>query len=290
MSEQSFDVIVIGAGPAGLEAAAVVASARLRVVAIDKMGPGGQLMNLGSLHGMPDLEPDITGPDLLGQIAERAMSAGAEIAIDDVSAVRSDDGIVVEALDGTYRASAAIIATGLTQGTTGLADETRFEGAGISHCAHCDAPLYAGRPVAVAGADAWAIEEAIELAEHAATVMLIAAETPIAAAERLDALKAQENIVVVEGTIVALEGATALEQVVVRGAGGEMRVPTSGLFLQTGRVPARDFLPADVAESGGVYFAGDVRGGAGRTIAEAIADGAEAGQNAVEWVRARKGA
>lgn len=288
MSAQSFDVIVIGAGPAGLEAAATVAAAGLRVVAIDRMGPGGQLMNLGLLQGVPDLEPDATGPDLLAQIAERAMAAGAEIAIDDVSSVRFDGAFIVDALDGTYVAEAVVVATGLTPGTTGLADEGRFDGAGLSHCAHCDAPLYAGQPVAVAGSDAWAIEEAIELAEHASSVMLVVEQTPSAPPQRLAALKERGNVTIVEGTIVALAGENGLEEIVVRGLGGEQRTPTRGLFLQTGRMPARDFLAVDPADANSVLFAGDVREGGGRTIAEAIADGAKAGQDAAEWVHARK--
>jgi len=290
MSAQNFDVIVIGAGPAGLEAAATVASAGLRVVAIDKMGPGGQLMNLGALQGVPDLEPDATGPDLLAQIADRAMSAGAEIAIDDVSAVRFEDGYVVEAFEGPYMAAAVIVASGLTPGTTGLVDEARFDGAGISHCAHCDAPLYAGRPVAVAGSDAWAVEEAIELAEHASAVTLIAPEAPTAMQHRLAALNEHGNVKVVPGKIVALKGEGPLEGVVVDGPGGEVPVSADGLFLQVGRVPARGFLAEDMAGSEGIFFAGDVREDAVRTLTEAIADGAKAGQNAVDWVRARKGA
>lgn len=290
MSAQAFDVVVIGAGPAGLEAAATVAAAGLSVVAIDRMGPGGQLMNLGSLHGVPDLAPDATGPDLLAGIVERAMSAGAEIAVDDVSAVLKGDGFVVEALEGPYAATAVIVATGLTPGTTGLSDESRFDGAGISHCAHCDAPLYAGQPVVVAGSDAWAVEEAVELADHASAVTLIAQGVLSASAERLAALRERGNVAVVEGQIISLNGQDALEEVVCSTAGGEQRVAARGLFLQTGRLPARDFLTADVAGSDGVFLAGDVREGAGRMIAEAIADGAKAGQNAIEWVRALKGA
>jgi thioredoxin reductase (NADPH) len=290
MSAQSFDVVVIGAGPAGLEAAATVASAGLRVVAVDKMGPGGQLMNLGTLQGVPDLEPDATGPDLLAQIADRALSAGAEIAIDDVSAIRFGGGYVVEAFEGPYMATAVIVASGLTPGTTGLADEGRFDGTGISHCAHCDAPLYAGKPVAVAGSDAWAVEEAIELAEHASAVTLIASEPPAGMEIRLATLKEHANVKVMPGQIVALEGEGSLEGVVVNGPNGQVPVPANGLFLQVGRVPARAFMAQDVAGSGGVFFAGDVRDEAARTITEAIADGAKAGQNAIEWVRARKGA
>ncbi|MEZ5817495.1 MAG: NAD(P)/FAD-dependent oxidoreductase [Hyphomicrobiaceae bacterium] len=292
MSRQTFDVVVIGAGPAGLEAAAIAASAGLKVVAIDKMGPGGQLMNLGPLIGVPNLEADATGPDLLAEIVDRAMSAGAEIAIDDVSNVRRDaDGehFVVEALEATYGAPAVVIATGLTPGTTGLANESHYEGIGLSHCAHCDAPLFEGQPVAVAGSDAWAVEEAIELAAHASVVALITEGRPAASEERLSILRGLGNVTEVEGRISALTGRDALEGIDVAGAGGAVsRISARGLFLQTGRRPARGLVTDHLIETGGVFLAGDVRDGSARTIPEAIAEGVRAGHNAVEWVRARR--
>lgn len=294
MSTQTFDVVVIGAGPAGLEAAAVVAEAGLRCVAIDRMGPGGQLMNLGTLHGVEGLEPGAMGPDLLAQLADRAMGAGADIAIDDVSRVVAEDGeFAAEALDSRYVAAAVIIATGLTAGTTGVADEARFEGLGLSHCAHCDAPLYAGKPVVVAGSDAWAVEEAIELAENGAQVTLVA-DGPLAGADtRVAAFGSLGNGISMEGRIVGLVGESALEAIVVEGPGGHQHIPANGLFLQTGRKPATGLLGDDLRASGtghGLFLAGDVRDGATYTLAGAIADGAQAGHNAVAWVKARQGA
>lgn len=286
-----FDVVVIGAGPAGLEAAAVVAEAGLKCVAIDRMGPGGQLMNLGTLHSVAGLDEGAIGPDLLAQLADRAMSAGAEIAIDDVSVVHAESGsFLVKTLDGGYSSRALILATGLTPGTTGLADEARLEGQGLSHCAHCDAPLYVGKPVAVAGSDAWAVEEAIELAEQGAQVTLVADGPVLAAEPRLAALRAFGNGITMEGRIVELIGQTALEAIVVEGAGGRQRVPAQGLFLQTGRVPLLGALGGTAADTAGLFLAGDVRDGSNCTIAGAIADGAAAGHNAIAWVKAREGA
>ncbi len=291
MTIQTFDVVVVGAGPAGLEAAATVASAGLSVAAIDRMGPGGQLMNLGALQGLSDRAPEsLFGPDLVAELAERAMSAGAELAIDDVLSVAIDGGFVIEALEGKYKALALVIASGLTPGTTGLEDEARFDGAGLSHCAHCDAPLYAGQAVAAAGSDAWAVEEAIVLAEHAASVTLIVPDMLAAPDERVSLLRGLGNVDVVTGSITALEGQDALEGVRIADGQDERQVAARGLFLQTGRTPARAFLPAAVTAADGVFFAGDVRDGAERTIASAIADGTKAGQNAVEWVRSRRGA
>lgn len=291
MSAQTFDVAVIGAGPAGLAAAAVVAAAGLSCVAIDRMGPGGQLMNLGALHGVDGLKSGATGPNLLAELADRAMTAGAEIAIDDVARVAAvGGGFVVEALDGGYGAAAVIVATGLTPGTTGLPGESRFDGAGLSHCAHCDAPLYVGKAVVVAGSDAWAVEEAIELAENGARVTLVSDALPRAAPDRLEAFNALGGGGVVEGRIVGLVGETVLEAVVATGPGGEHRLPALGLFLQTGRVPELGLLGGAGVDTDGLFIAGDARADSRKTLAEAIADGTRAGHNAVAWVKARQGA
>jgi len=291
MSIRELDVVIVGAGPAGLAAAAVVAEAELDCSAIDRMGPGGQLMNLGVLVGVDGFAPDTTGPDLLAHLTDRAMSTGAELAIDDVTAIaREGSRFVIEALDARYEAAAVIVASGLTPGTTGLADEARFEGTGLSHCAHCDAPLYADLPVAVAGSDAWSVEEAIELAGYASQVTLIFESTLIAPADRLSVLKASGNVTAVEGRITALEGADALEAVQVAGTSGSGRIPARGLFLQSGRVPALALLTSGLVAADGVFIAGDARGRTGRTIAEAIADGRRAGQDAIAWVKTQAGA
>jgi thioredoxin reductase len=289
MSDQSFDVVVIGAGPAGLSAAAEIAEAGLSCVTIDRMGPGGQLMNLGVLQGMPDLEPGAMGPDLLASLAERAMTAGADIAIDDVASVDWTGGFVIQALDGRYRAKAVVVATGLTPGTTGLEGETRFEGAGLSHCAHCDAPMYAGQSVVVAGRDAWAIEEVIELAGYASDVVLVADGPLEAPPGRLAALRSLPNAAVVEGRIITLNGSPSLESIVVAGPDGERVAPARGLFLQTGRVPALGLLAPGASRPEGLFLAGDVRDGVGHSLGEAIADGARAGHYASDWVRTRQG-
>lgn len=288
MSPRQFDVVIIGAGPAGLAAAAVVAAAGSSCVAIDRMGPGGQLMNLGTLHGMPDLEPGAMGPDLLASLAEKAMDAGAELAVDDVTRVLTGEGFLVEALDETYAATAVVVATGLTPGTTRVPDERRFEGQGLSHCASCDGPLYQALPVVVAGDDLWSLTEAIELAATASTVTLVSAGQIEAPPEVLAAWAALSNVEHVHGRIVGLEGATALQSVQVDASGGSRRVPARGLFLYAGREPDLSAIAEVVPLTPGIFFAGDVRSDRKSNLVEAIADGSDAGHNALAHVRARR--
>ncbi len=289
MSPRQTDVVIIGAGPAGLAAAAVVARAGLSCVAIDRMGPGGQLMNLGALHGMPDLEPGAMGPDLLASLAEKAMDAGAELAVDDVARVVPGEGFLVEALEASYAATAVIVATGLTPGTTKLPEEGRYEGLGLSHCASCDGPLYQAQPVVVAGDDLWSVTEAIELAAFASRVTLVSAGPVAAPPELLAALATLSNVQHVHGRIVMLEGDASLEAVLVEAPAGQQRFPARGLFLYAGREPALSAIAEVVPLTPGIYFAGDVRLDRDGNLVEAIANGSDAGHNAVDHVRARRG-
>ena len=292
MSPRIFDCVVIGSGPAGLAAARAAAEDGLSTVTIDRMGPGGQLMNLGVLQGLPDLEPQTMGPDLIARLTEEAMEAGVELAIDDVQGVsreRAGGPWLVEALEESFEATSLIIASGLKPGTTGLEAEAAYDGQGLSHCASCDAPLYRGRPVVVAGDDAWAVEEAVELNQHASQVTFVSTGPLQAPPDRLALLTGNPNVSFLEGRITGLDGDGALAQVIITADDGRRHtVEAHGLFLMTGRVPARDFIGPGGEATDGLFWAGDVRQATGQSIAEAIADGAGAGHNAAAWVKDRQ--
>lgn len=306
------DVIVIGAGPAGLAAAAKVGEAGLGCLSLDAMGPGGQLMNLGRLHDCPDLPEGTTGPDLLGLLVERVTTAGVELGFGEVRRLEAaGDGTWSVATDEeTWRARAVIVATGKTKGTTGLADEPRYEGRGLSHCANCDGPLYKDQPVVVHGGSPWALTEALELAEITQDVTLVLQPADLEALagsqpERLAYTQAETVVRIAQGRIVGLVGEEALSAVDI-----ELQAPhrdsisARALFLLAGRKPATGFLGALLrldavgavsldgaggsTSRGGVFAAGDVVAGTVESIPQAIADGERAGQNAVAWVERRR--
>ncbi|MGE0222535.1 MAG: NAD(P)/FAD-dependent oxidoreductase [Acetobacteraceae bacterium] len=275
-------LIIIGAGAAGLTAAAHAATAGLSTLLIDRMGGGGELMNLGPLHDVPDSP---TGPDLMAQLMEQAVTAGAELAVAEVTALtQTPMGWQVTTDSGTHTADAVILAPGLAPGTLGLGNEADFEGMGLSHCAACDGPLYTGQAVVVAGADRWAVQEARDLAESGCSVTLIAPEaTP----------EQHPNLTVIQGRITALEGANGLDAIHVQPAAGgaPQRLPTPVLFVQTGRRPALAFAPAALARDAdgrivtdaalrtslpNLLAAGDARAGAPRTLVAAMEDGKRA--------------
>jgi thioredoxin reductase (NADPH) len=279
MSTPSYDVIVIGAGPAGLTAATEAARAGLAALCLDKLAPGGQLINLGDLH---DFDEDGTGPDVAARLTDDATVAGVEIGFGEVTSLSGNGPWTLEALDGESRtARAVVIATGLNKGKLGLPNEEEFEGRGISHCAHCDGPLYAGLPVVVAGVAGWAKLEAQDLVGVAGDVTVVDASMA----------ESPPEITRIKGRIVALEGASGLEAVTIEVDGARKTMPISAVFIYDGQSPAAEFVPDSLARDATghivvdaegrtsvptVYAVGDVRAGTRPYLNEAVADGERA--------------
>jgi len=285
-----WDVVVIGAGPAGLSAAADVASSGLRCLCLDKMGPGGALINLGALQHMDE---EVAGPDLVGRLTGAATEAGVELGFSEVVGLSGKGPWTVETAEGeSHGARAVIVASGLSPGRLGVPDEESFEGRGLSHCAACDGPLFAGERVIVAGAEGWAAHEAQELAGMVGHVTVVAPSPPAA--------PAAPNIELVIGRIVALQGADGLESVAVEQGGARRSLPAQAVFVYLDQSPAAEFVPDSLARdaarhivvringetsAAAIFAAGDVRAGSSQRVKEAIADGKRAAQAAIAALR-----
>jgi thioredoxin reductase (NADPH) len=289
MSTPSYDVIVIGAGPAGLVTATEVARTGLKTLCLDKLAPGGQLINLTELH---EFEEPWGGADMASRLTDEAAVAGVEMGFGDVSKISGGDPWTVETAEGeVHTARLLVIATGLNKGKLGLPNEGDFEGRGVSHCASCDGPLYAGLPVVVAGAAGWAGMEAKELAGVAGGVTVVdasSAETP-------------EGVERVVGRIVGLEGGAAgLETVVVDSDGQRKSIPASAVFVYVNQSPAAEFVPDSLARDATghivvdaegrtsvptIYAVGDVRAGTRPYLNEAVADGERAAKAIVSALK-----
>ncbi len=284
----SYDVIVVGAGPAGLTAATGAARAGLKALCLDKLAPGGALINLAELH---EVEGHEDGPQIASRLTDEATEAGVELGFGEVVKLSGSGPWTVETADGEHHTGrAVVIATGLAKGTLGLPEEGRFEGVGLSHCASCDGPLYAGRPVVVAGTEGWAPREAAELQVVAGDVTVIGKP----------ASSLPDGVHHLDGRIVALEGSDGLESVVVESDGARKAIPASAVFVYVGQSPAAEFLPETLArdatghivvDEGGrtsaatAFAVGDVRAGARHYLADAIADGQRAGQAIVNALK-----
>ena len=281
MTTHDYDLIVIGAGPAGLTAATEAARAGLRTLCLDKLAPGGQLINLGDVQ---DVEDAGNGPDMAARLTDDATVAGVEIGFGEVTALSGPEPWTVETADGErHTARAVVIATGLDKGRLGVANEADYEGRGISHCAHCDGPLYAGLPVVVAGAEGWARYEAEELAALAGKVTIVDA-TAVAGAPGIQRIT---------GRIVALDGKDGLQSVTVESDKGREVLTASAVFVYVGQSPAAEFLPDFLARdatghivvdaegrtsAATVFAVGDVRARPRYSLMDAIADGQRAGR------------
>lgn len=276
MAPPSYDVIVIGAGPAGLTAATEAARGGLKAFCLDMLAPGGELVNLGELH---DFEEIFSGTDMAARLTDDAVVAGVEIGFGEVTTIAGTGPFVVETSDGEqHEGRAVVVATGLNKGKLGLPGEENYEGRGLSHCATCDGPLYAGQSVIVAGATGWAPYEAAALVGIASDVTLLG--TPDG--------KIADGIRTMPGRIVGLGGSDGLQSVTIENDGARNEVPTNAVFVYVGQSPAAEFLPDSLArdatghivadEQGQtstplIFAVGDVRAGARHYLADAIADG-----------------
>ncbi len=284
------DVIVIGAGPAGLAAATAAAAAGLRTLCIDKLAPGGALINLTQLH---HVEGETDGTQVAATMMDAATGAGVELGFGEVVRVAGGPEWTVDTAEGEqHTARAVVVATGLTKGTLGLADEADYEGRGVSHCATCDGPLYGGKPVVVAGLEGWAAQEAIELKAFTPDVTIVAS----------DATGAPADVQVVPGRIVGLAGNDdGLASVEVETGGLRRTLPASALFIYAGQSPAAEFVPDSLARdatghivadeegrtsSATAFAVGDVRAGSRGRLPDAIADGQRAGAAIVAALKA----
>lgn len=285
------DVLVVGGGPGGLTAAALLAGSGLDVVVVDQLGGGGQLLNMGRFVDDYGVLGPGTGPEFGAELSNRAAAAGAEVAYGQATSleIRAGEvgGEVIVGTDlGPRTADRVVISTGTRPRPLGLDGGERLVGRGICYCAACDGPMYAGKPVAVLGTGELAAYEAIELAEFAGGVTVVADDIP----SRLRArLVADERIELLSGwEAVAVGGTTVVESLTVAGEGGTRELPVAGLFVCDGVLPntgwCADALDLDATGRvevdpslrayERVYAIGDVRTGSGTSVVAALADAA----------------
>ena len=299
-----YDIIVVGAGPAGLTAAIYARRAGKRVLVLEKDTFGGQITFSPKLENYPGFEA-ISGNELAQKMLEQALALGADIDMDTVIEVK--DGAVKEVIgeNSTYLGRTVIIAAGAKHRRLGLDREEKFIGNGISFCAVCDGAFYAGQHVALIGGGNTALQEAILLSETCSHVTVVQNLAFLTGEARLvQALKERKNISYLYSTVVtAYEGDEELKAVLLKNTetGEETRLEIDGLFLAVGTEPENEpykavteqndygYIVADEScrtAKDGIYVAGDCRTKTYRQVATAIADGATAALNACRYLDA----
>jgi thioredoxin reductase (NADPH) len=304
---QDFDVVVIGAGVAGLTAATFAARYGLKVVVVERRGAGGQIVNVESIENFAGFPRGIAGHELGPLLHEQAEAAGAEFRLDTIETIEFSgaDRILRSATD-SWRARSVIIAAGSAPRLLGIPGEEQFRGKGVSHCASCDGPLFAGLEVCVVGGGDSALDEALVLVHHAARVTVFHRDASFGAQRALlhKAAAASKIELRLETSVEEILGEDAVSGVRLRGKGTDAsRVQNvRGVFVYVGLEPNTAFLRGMLALDGaghietdismktsveGVFAAGDIRKGSVAQLAAAAGDGATAAISAFRYLEQR---
>jgi len=302
-----YDVIVIGAGPAGLAAAIYAARARLRTLVVDESVPGGQVKTTHKVSNYPGFAEDVSGAELARAFAAQAERFGAEIrrAVEitrhdlakDLKTLELDEEEAVEA-------RAVIVATGAKPRPLGVPGEERFKGRGISYCATCDGAYFEGKDIHVVGGGNSAVEESLFLTQFARSVTIVHQFLELQAepASVQEALANPKIELLLGHEPRAFRGETVLTELEVEELATQERtvLRTDGVFVFVGMVPRTELLAPYVplARGGyvetteametpipGLYAAGDIRVKRFRQITTAVADGTVAALAAQRYLR-----
>ena len=170
----SYDVVIIGGGPAGLTAGIYAGRGQLETAVIEKGLPGGQIAQTEEVENYPGFPEVISGPELSQRMVQQAEKFGAKLIMDEVTGLRRQDGgFLVSGYEADYQAKAVILASGANPKRLGVPGEDRFYGRGVSTCATCDGFFYRGKSVVVVGGGDAAIEEGMFLTKFAEKVTVI---------------------------------------------------------------------------------------------------------------------
>jgi len=303
-SENIYDVLIVGGGPAGLSAAQYASRAKLKTIVIDKSSTAGALAYTSHIENYPGVPGPISGKDLLDIFRRQAMDFGAECIVAQVVGVKVDTEIKeVFTMETSYKGKSIIIATGAMGRKPAISGEADFLGKGVSYCAVCDAAFYKGRVVCVIGNSEEAVKEAGYLARFAETVYLIS-PTKELKVEHHPVLDTP-NLKIVTGTFVtAIEGNETVEKIKLLDQDKkESELPLSGVFVYLhGSKPVVDFLfgTMSLSEEGciesnrmmetpvpGVFTAGDVTCTEVRQVITAASNGAVAALSAEKYLHHR---
>jgi len=307
---ERFDLIVVGAGPAGLTAAIYAARARLKTLVLDESVPGGQVKTTHKVSNYPGFPEDVKGSDLAKAFAAQAERFGAKI--------RRAVEITKHELAGPTKtfeldeeeeveAPAVVVATGAKPRELGVPGESKFRGRGISYCATCDGAYFEGKEIHVIGGGNSAVEESLFLTQFAKKVTIVhqfdhfQAE-PVSAQEALANPKIE---VIWDSEPRAFLGETQLEKVRIENVKTKefRELPTDGVFIFVGYVPRTDLVKGLVrmnqwgyvetsedmsTDVPGLFVAGDIRSKKFRQITTAVADGTIAALAAQKYLKDHK--
>src|SRR5919198_1300703 len=241
-----YDLVIVGAGLAGLTAALYAARFGLRTAVVEHLAPGGQVLNVEKIENFPGFPQGIAGFDLGPLVQEQAESAGAEFVMDTATGLQIDgDRRVLRCERADLTARAIVIAAGSALRSLGVPGESEFLGKGVSHCASCDAPFFTGKDVCVVGGGDSALDEAAVLAEAGISNVTVVhrgrefVRPQRAGVARLERLSNVETLFDTE--VVSINGADTVTSVELRSNGETSTRQVAGVFVFVGLEPNSRF-------------------------------------------------
>ncbi len=306
--DQSYDVVIIGGGPAGLTAGIYAGRADLKTVIVEKGLPGGQIAQTDEVENYPGFPEGISGPELANRMAEQARKFGAEIVMDEVTGLEiQEGGFLVKGFEKNYKARAVIVATGANPKKLGVPGEEKFYGRGVSTCATCDGFFYRDKEVVVVGGGDAAVEEGIYLTKFAKKVTIIHRRDELRA-NKVAQQRAFANPKIeflFSHVVTEILGEDQVSGVRVKNlkTGEEYTYPTDGVFVFIGSVPNTGFLKGVVelrpdgyievkdeilTSVPGIFAAGDVADPIYKQLATSVGAGTRAAMTAEKWLAERE--
>ncbi|MFA6215645.1 MAG: thioredoxin-disulfide reductase [Patescibacteria group bacterium] len=302
MSDSLYDIIIIGAGPAGLTAGLYASRRTLKTLILSK-DLGGQAAISYDVENYPGLDL-IDGVTLMQKFAQHAQKFGAEIKYDEVTEIaKTENGFAVKTAKQNFQAQSLILAFGLSPRDLDIPGEQNFKGRGVSYCATCDGPLYKNKTVAVIGGGNSALDAAEYLAKIATKVYLI---------HRRDQFRGEELVVgqlkknpkvemILSSEILEIKGSQFVESIVIKHNGhGETReIKTDGIFVEIGYAAKTEFIKDLVKLNGqgeiitdkdtntsapGIFACGDVTDTSYKQIVISAGEGAKAALQAYRYL------
>jgi thioredoxin reductase (NADPH) len=299
VSEDIYDLAIIGSGPAGFAAGVYAGRSGLKTVILEKQMARGQVVVSPAIENWPG-EKEISGPDLTMKFRDHAESYVEIKEFSEVESVKKEDVFAIKTPEGVIKAKALIIATGAQHRKLGIPGEDELNGRGISYCATCDGFFFKGKEVLVVGGGSTALLYAIYLNNIECKVKLIHRRDEFRGEKALqDRVKAQNIELIFESVVEEFIGEEQLEKVKIRNVktGEITEMPMDGVFIAIGEIPQNEVavsLGLELDEEGyiivdrrmttsipGVFAAGDITGGL-KQIVVATGEGAIAATSAFE--------
>lgn len=307
MSEQIYDAVVIGSGPAGITAALYLIRAGLKIAIVEKGAVGGQVLLTSELENYPGFPRGIKGwemADLLDAHIQPYMPRRLQTKVEKLVLAQEKGQVhTVETARGPLSTRTIIVCSGASHKNLGIPAEKTYYGKGISYCAVCDGNFYKGQEVAVIGGGNSALEEALYLSRIVKHIYLIHRRNEFRAAKIYqDKVKKTENITIITPTILEdIKGENGVEEIILKNleTQNQQIIPVAGVFIFAGTKPSADFIPKELSSSEagfiftdaemntnipGVFAAGDIREKHCKQVSTAVGDGATAATAAISYL------